>query len=143
MMKNRLFNKQLEAQAASLVLRKIADSLRAGQTNSFDKSLTIMESYGGLACEELAKDIRRELSENTTGKIIIVRRAIVNCYTLLYSSSSSVTSSASLSVTSSSSSSVTSSTSTSVILSCQYQVYVVVVKVYYNHIASVIVYIVL
>ena len=54
-----------QSQAASIVLRKIANSLQAGQTKSFDKLLLIMREHGGLSCEELANQIRAELSENT------------------------------------------------------------------------------
>lgn len=45
----------------SLVLRKIASSLKAGQTKSFDKLLSIMEQHGGLSCSELVANIREEL----------------------------------------------------------------------------------
>ena len=57
----------VQSQAASIVLRKIANSLKAGHTISFDKLLIIMKDCGGLCCEELANQIRGELSENTTG----------------------------------------------------------------------------
>ena len=60
-----------QSQAATIVLKKIADSLRAGQTGCFDKLLNIMKDYGGLSCEELANQMRGELSENTTGKVTI------------------------------------------------------------------------
>ena len=58
-----------QSQAASIVLRKIANSLRAGQTRSFVKLLIIMKDYGGLSCEELANQMRGELPENTTGTV--------------------------------------------------------------------------
>ena len=61
-----------QTQAASIVLRKVANSLQAGQTTSFDKLLSIMKDYGGLACEELADQIRRELSRSENGKVIEV-----------------------------------------------------------------------
>lgn len=48
--------------AASIVLNKIENSLKAGQTSSFNNLLIIMEKYGGLACEELAKEMRGKLS---------------------------------------------------------------------------------
>ena len=57
-----------QSQAASIVLRKIANSLQAGQTGSFDKLLNIMKDHGGLSCEELANQMR---GENTTGKVTI------------------------------------------------------------------------
>ena len=60
-----------QSQAATIVLRKIANSLQAGQTGSFDKLLNIMKDYGGLCCEELANQMRGELSENTTGRVTI------------------------------------------------------------------------
>ena len=60
-----------QSQAATIVLRKVANSLRAGQTGSFDKLLNIMKDYGGLSCEELANQMRGELSENTTGRVTI------------------------------------------------------------------------
>ena len=60
-----------QTQAASTVLRKIAYSLRAGRTESFDKLLTIMRDHGGLSCEELANQMRGELSENTSGTVTI------------------------------------------------------------------------
>ena len=58
-----------QSQAASIVLSKIANSLQAGQTRSFVKLLIIMKDYGGLSCEELANQMRGELSENTTGTV--------------------------------------------------------------------------
>ena len=60
-----------QTQAASIVLRKIGYSLRAGQTESFDRLLTVMKGHGGLSCEELANQMRGELSENTTGTVTI------------------------------------------------------------------------
>ena len=53
----------VQSQAASIVLRKIANSLQAGQTKSFDKLLIIMREHGGLSCEELANQIKDELLE--------------------------------------------------------------------------------
>ena len=61
----------VQSQAASVVLRKIANSLQAGQTESFDKLLTIMKGHGGLSCEELAHKMKEELSENTNGTVTI------------------------------------------------------------------------
>ena len=61
----------VQSQAASIVLRKIANSLQAGHTRSFNKLLIIMKDHGGLTCEELANQIVGELSENTTGRIAI------------------------------------------------------------------------
>ena len=59
----------VQSQAASIVLRKIANSLKAGHTRSFDKLLSIMKDHGGLSCEELANQIRGELSKNTSGSV--------------------------------------------------------------------------
>ena len=61
-----------QIQAASIVLRKIAYSLRAGQTRSFERLLEIMRDHGGLSCEELANQMRGELAENTRGTVAIV-----------------------------------------------------------------------
>ena len=58
-----------QSQAASIVLRKIANSLQAGQKRNFVKLLIIMKDHGGLSCEELANQMREELSENTTGTV--------------------------------------------------------------------------
>ena len=55
----------VQSQAASIVLRKIANSLQAGQTKSFDKLLIIMREHGGLSCKELANQIKDELLETT------------------------------------------------------------------------------
>ena len=62
-----------QTQAASIVLRKIANSLQAGQTRSFDKLLMIMEHHGSssCSCEELANQMRGELSKNTSGTVTI------------------------------------------------------------------------
>ena len=58
-------------EVASIVLRKIANSLQAGQTDSFKELLKIMENHGGLCCGKLADQIKAELSEDTpnTGKL--------------------------------------------------------------------------
>ena len=60
-----------QTQAASIVLRKVGNSLQAGQTESFDKLLTIMKGHGGLSCEKLANEMRKEILENTSGTVII------------------------------------------------------------------------
>ena len=60
-----------QTQAASIVLRKIGHSLRAGETESFEKLLMIMRDHGGLSCEKLANQMREELSENTSGTVTI------------------------------------------------------------------------
>ena len=52
-----------QSQAASIVLRKIGNSLRAGQTESFDKLLIILKDHGGLSCEALVNEMRGELSK--------------------------------------------------------------------------------
>ena len=57
--------------AASVVLGKIGNSLKARQTKSFDTLLTIMRHHGGLSCKELADQMRKELAENTNGILII------------------------------------------------------------------------
>ena len=57
------------ATPSSWVLKKIASSLKAGQTNSFDELLMIMEEYGDASCDELANQMREELAQNTTGII--------------------------------------------------------------------------
>jgi len=51
----------VRSEAASIVLRKIAGSLKAGLTKSFEKMLFIMEQYGGISCEELANEIKLKL----------------------------------------------------------------------------------
>ncbi|XP_065914951.1 uncharacterized protein [Dysidea avara] len=58
-----------QSEAVSVVLRKVAGSLEAGQTKSFDKLVTIMELYGGISCEELANRLRRELLQNNTTEV--------------------------------------------------------------------------
>jgi len=58
------------SEGSSFVLRKIANFLKAGQTNSFDRLLFIMEEYGGVSCEELANQIRKDLAGNTTGTAV-------------------------------------------------------------------------
>ena len=68
-----------DSQAASTVLRKIAYSLRAGQTESFYKLLTIMRDHGGISCEELANQMRGGLSQNTSGTVTIAYCVIVMC----------------------------------------------------------------
>ena len=55
----------VQSQAASIVLKKIANSLQTGQTKSFDKLLIIMREHGGLSCKELANQIKDELLETT------------------------------------------------------------------------------
>ena len=55
-----------QIQAATIVLRKIANSLQAGQTDSFVQLLKIMKNHGGLSCEQLADQINAESSENTS-----------------------------------------------------------------------------
>ncbi|XP_065891851.1 uncharacterized protein [Dysidea avara] len=49
------------SEGSSSVLRKIASSLKAGQTKSFDNLLSIMEQHGDVSCSELADQIREEL----------------------------------------------------------------------------------
>lgn len=58
-----------QSQAASIVLQKIASSLKAGQTIGFDKLLMIMKDHGGLFCKQLANQMKGdlELLENMTG----------------------------------------------------------------------------
>ena len=58
------------SEGSSLVLRKIASSLKVGQTKSFDKLLLIVEEHGGVSCNELANQMRGELTQNTTGILI-------------------------------------------------------------------------
>ena len=50
-----------ESEGSSLVLRKVASSLRAGQTKSFDLLLSIMEEVGNVSCKELVNQMRKEL----------------------------------------------------------------------------------
>ncbi|XP_065895596.1 uncharacterized protein [Dysidea avara] len=54
---------------STLVLRKIASSLQAGQTKSFDKLLFIMEEHGGMPCDDLANQMRVELVQDMAGRI--------------------------------------------------------------------------
>jgi len=49
------------SEGSSLVLRKIASALKAGQTRSFDHLLSIMELHGDLSCTELANQIKEKL----------------------------------------------------------------------------------
>jgi len=60
------------SEGSSLVLRKIASSLKAGQTKSLDNLLFIMEEHGGVSCNELANQMREELEQNITGMVIIL-----------------------------------------------------------------------
>ena len=73
----------VQSQVASIFLRKIANSLKAGSTRSFDKLLTIMRDHGGLDCEELANQISGELSENTTGRVTTWSGVCSNVFFLL------------------------------------------------------------
>jgi len=55
-----------KSEAASLVLRKIATSLKIGQTKSFDTFLSIVEQHGNLATGELANKMRGQLMKNVS-----------------------------------------------------------------------------
>ena len=57
------------SEGSTLVLRKIANSLKAGQMKTFGNLLSIMEQHGGVSCEELANQMRGELSVNTNGTV--------------------------------------------------------------------------
>ena len=51
----------VRSEAASVVLRKIADGLKAALTGSFEKLLYIMEQYGDISWLELANEIKLKL----------------------------------------------------------------------------------
>ncbi|XP_065890274.1 uncharacterized protein [Dysidea avara] len=52
-----------QSEASSLVLRKIATSLKIGQAKSFDTFLSIMERHGNMATDELANQMRGQLMQ--------------------------------------------------------------------------------
>ena len=51
----------VRSKAASVVLRKIANGLKAGLTGSFEKLLSIMEQYGDVSCKALANEIKLKI----------------------------------------------------------------------------------
>ena len=53
----------LHSESTHLVLKKIASSLQAGITCSFDELLLVMEHHGNISCAELASEIRLKLLE--------------------------------------------------------------------------------
>jgi len=54
-----------QSEASSLVLRKIAASLKIGQTKSFDTFVSIIEQHGNIASGELVNQIKTQLMQNT------------------------------------------------------------------------------
>lgn len=56
----------VQSEATSLVLRKIATSLKIGQPKSFDTFLSIMEKYGNVTSGELANQMRGQLMKNVS-----------------------------------------------------------------------------
>ena len=56
-------------EVAALVLDKIDRSLKAGITVLFERFLTILEDVDDFCCNDLANQMRGELSENTTGTV--------------------------------------------------------------------------
>ena len=59
------------SRVASIVLDNIVRSLRAGVTLKFDKFLTILENDEDVCCNDIANQMRGELSENTSGTVTI------------------------------------------------------------------------
>lgn len=55
------------AKAASHVLKQISASLQGGTDAKFDQFLSILENKGDLFFAALAKEMKKDLSENTTG----------------------------------------------------------------------------
>ena len=60
-----------QSEAAGIVLRKIGVSLKSQLTRSFDKLLDIMEQHGGTSCVELVNEIRQDLPQDISGKVVV------------------------------------------------------------------------
>ena len=60
----------VRSEAARILLRKIAGSLKAQLTTSFDRLLSIMEQHGGASCAELVNKMRQDLPQDITGNYI-------------------------------------------------------------------------
>ena len=58
-----------DCKVAALVLDKIDRSLNAGITVLFERFLTILEHVDDFCCNDIANQMRGELSENTTGTV--------------------------------------------------------------------------
>ena len=69
---NQIIQRTIEPyRVASIVLDNIVRSLRAGVTLKFDKFLTILENDDDVCCNDIANQMRGELSENTSGTVTI------------------------------------------------------------------------
>ena len=69
---NQIIQRTIEpSRVASIVLDNIVRSLRAGVTLKFDKFLTILENDEDVCCNNIANQMRGELSENTSGTVTI------------------------------------------------------------------------
>ena len=69
---NQIIQRTIEpSRVASIVLDNIVRSLRAGVTLKFDKFLTILENDEDVCCNDIANQMRGELSENTSGTVTI------------------------------------------------------------------------
>ena len=60
-----------DSKVACLILDKVDTSLRAGVPQLFDRFLVILENDDDFCCNELANQMRGELSKNTTGTVTI------------------------------------------------------------------------
>ena len=56
----------VQSEATALVLRKIASSLKIGQSKSFDTFLSIMKRHGNMASGELVNQMRGQLMKNVS-----------------------------------------------------------------------------
>ena len=69
---NQIIQRTIEpSRVASIVLDNIVRSLRAGVTLKFDKFLTILQNDEDVCCNDIANQMRGELSENTSGTVTI------------------------------------------------------------------------
>ena len=69
---NQIIQRTIEhSRVASIVLDNIVRSLRAGVTLKFDSFLTILENDDDVCCNDVANQMRGELSENTSGTVTI------------------------------------------------------------------------
>ena len=59
-----------ETEAAAIILGKIHKSLEAYSSKKFDALMSIMEQYGGTSCLDLISEMKQELLQSTTGKLV-------------------------------------------------------------------------
>ena len=59
-----------QTEAAGIVLRKICESLKAHSNEKFDALMSIMEQYDDTLCLDLISEMKQELLQSTTGKVV-------------------------------------------------------------------------